>query len=241
MIQRDVRASSIGRPVLFAAAAIVAAVVTAVLAKPITHSPTATGAIQSPPPLSTQGATAGPPWIYGATEARFTLTEYADLECPYCRVYFTTLQRWIDAHPEVNWQWHHLPLSIHNPAATQAARLAECAGEANGNAAFWKTIAWIYQHTRDGGSGLPSDAPLPGLSPAIRTCLDSARPDAVIRAQAEEAARHGITAVPTLRLQDHRSGETVLLHGPVEGDALLSAIDLLLAAPSSHPLSQASR
>ena len=75
---------------------------------------------------------AGPPWLYGRADARFTVVGYADLECPYCRAYFPALKRWIDAHPEVNWQWHHLPLSMHEPAATAGARLAECAGETGG-------------------------------------------------------------------------------------------------------------
>src|SRR3546814_12901129 len=72
-------------------------------------------------------------WLYGRADARFTVVGYADLECPYCRAYFPALKRWIDAHPEVNWQWHHLPLSMHEPAATAEARLAACAGETGGD------------------------------------------------------------------------------------------------------------
>lgn len=30
----------------------------------------------------------GPPWQMGNPEGRFTLTLYADLECPFCREYF---------------------------------------------------------------------------------------------------------------------------------------------------------
>ena len=30
-------------------------------------------------------APAGPPWRYGRADARFTVVEYADLECPFCR------------------------------------------------------------------------------------------------------------------------------------------------------------
>jgi protein-disulfide isomerase len=44
-------------------------------------------------------APAGPPWRYGRADARFTVVEYADLECPFCRAYFAVLKRWIDAHP----------------------------------------------------------------------------------------------------------------------------------------------
>ena len=158
---------------------------------------------------------------------------YADLECPYCRAYFPALKRWIDAHPEVNWQWHHLPLSMHEPAATAEARLAECAGETGGHASFWQAEAWLYANTRGDGQGLPEGLRYPDLTPAMQGCLDSERPDAVIRAQAAEAAQQGIAATPALQLRDRESGKTLLLHGPVEGDALLSAIDLLAAGSTT--------
>ena len=170
---------------------------------------------------------AGPPWLYGRSDARFTVIGYADLECPYCRAYFPALKRWIDANPEVNWQWHHLPLAMHEPAATAGARMAECAGEVGGHAAFWQAVAWLYAHTRGDGQGLPEGASYPGLTPAMQRCLDSERPDAVIRSQAVQAAKSGITATPALQLRDRESGRVMLLHGPVEGDALLSALDLL--------------
>lgn len=172
---------------------------------------------------------AGPPWRYGRADARFTLIGYADLECRYCQAYFPVLQPWIDENPEVNWQWHHLPLSMHEPMAARAARLAECAGEAGGHAAFWDAVSWIYRHTRGDGQGVPADSAYPALTPAVQACLDSDRPQAIVRAQAEAAAREGIAATPTLRLRDHESGRELLLHGPVAGDALLSALDLLAA------------
>ena len=186
-----------------------------------------------PVPLAANGPDAskptGPPWLYGRADARFTVVGYADLECPYCRAYFPALKRWIDAHPEVNWQWHHLPLSMHEPAATAGARLAECAGEAGGHATFWQAVAWLYSSTRGDGQGVPAGLHYPELTPALQECLDSERPDAVIRAQTVEAAEQGIAATPALQLRDRGTGKTLLLHGPVEGDALLSAIDLLAA------------
>jgi len=177
----------------------------------------------------------GPPWVYGRADARFTVIEYADLECPYCRAYFPVLKGWIDAHPDVNWQWQHLPLAIHEPAATADARLAECAGETAGNAAFWKAVTWIYAHTGGDGQGLPHDARYPDLTPAMRHCLASDRPDAAIRGQAAAALRDRISGTPTLRLQDHHSGKTIVLPGSVEGDALLSAMDWLASQPEETP------
>lgn len=187
-----------------------------------------------PYPTSSRSEPAGPPWRYGRADARFTVVLYADLECPYCRAYFPTLTRWIDAHPDVNGQWHHLPLPMHEPAATQEARLAECVGQTGGHAAFWDAVAWIYQHSRGDGQGLPADAAYPGMTPAVQACLDSDRPDVTLRTQAEPAAQDGIVGTPTLQLRDRHSGKTLRLHGPVEGDALLSALDLL--AGSGEPV-----
>lgn len=170
---------------------------------------------------------AGPPWRYGKADARFTLVLYADLECPYCKSYYPLLRAWVDQNPEANLQWHHLPLPMHEPAATRQARLAECAGEAGGQAAFWHAITWIYQQTRSDGAGIPENMQYPALTPAMQACLDSTRTEAIIQAQADEGSREGITATPTLKLNDNTSGHTLVLPGPVEGDALLSALDLL--------------
>lgn len=191
------------------------------------------------PPAAEASEPAGPPWRYGRSDARFTVVEYADLECPHCKAYFQVLKRWIDTHADVNWQWHHLPLPMHEPAATRGARLAECAGEVGGTAAFWNAVAWIHQHTLGGGQGLPADARLPGATPALHECLASARPDAVIHAQAEEAIQTNVVATPTLRVIDNHTGRSLLLPaGPVEGDVLLSALDLLAASHDDSPLAE---
>lgn len=169
----------------------------------------------------------GPPWRYGRADARFTLVLYADLECPYCKSYYPLLRAWVDRNPEANLQWHHLPLPMHEPAATRQARLAECAGEAGGHAAFWQAVTWIYQQTRSDGAGIPESIKYPALTPAVQACMDSTRTEAIIQAQANEGSREGVTATPTLKLSDNQSGHTLVLPGPVEGDALLSALDLL--------------
>ena len=129
-------------------------------------------------------------------------------------------------------------LPLHEPAASADARLVECVGEAGGQAAFWQAAEWVYTHTRGDGQGLPEGLRYPDLTPAAQQCLDSDRPDALIRAQSASAAQEGIKVTPTLRLQDRQSGKTLLLHGPVEGDALLSAIDLLAASAAAEPASK---
>ncbi|MBN0509541.1 thioredoxin domain-containing protein, partial [Pseudomonas aeruginosa] len=97
------------RTVLVAALLVAAALTTAAWLALRPPSPPAEPASPSAEATLTPAtAPAGPPWLYGRADARFTVVGYADLECPYCRAYFPALKRWIDAHPEVNWQWHHL-------------------------------------------------------------------------------------------------------------------------------------
>lgn len=206
--------------------AIVAGLITVLLRRPAAEHAKRTASTPQP-------ARSAPPWIYGRREARFTIVEYADLECPYCREYFPALRRWIDAHPDTNWQWRHLPLSFHDPAATEEATVAECAGRTNGNDAFWKTVAWIYEHTRGDGAGLPANVSMPGTSSVLRACIASPEPLAQIRAQVSAAAKEQISATPTLRILDNPSGKAITLQGAIEEDALSSAIDWLTAPPTT--------
>ena len=63
--------------------------------------------------------------------------------------------------------------------------------------------------------------------------------DAAIRSQTAEATNSGVTATPSLRLHDRETGKAILLQGPIEGDALLSAMDMLAAGdPAATPTSE---
>ncbi len=207
--------------------ALTAALVALLLIWLVSRSPGESSS-HSPTPAST-AQMAGPPWKMGNPEGRFTLTLYADLECPFCREYFPQLKRWVGSNADVTLQWHHQPLAAHEPAALAEARLAECAAEAGGHAAFWQAIEWVYAHTRSDGQGLPDGLRYPDSTPAIEQCIASEQPDAVIRAQAAEATKGGVTATPSVRLHDRQTGQAILLQGPIEGDALLSAMDMLAA------------
>jgi len=199
-------------------------------------------------PVSTANTkqAAGPPWRLGSPEARFTIVFYADLECPYCKSYSPQLRQWIDAHQDVNLQWHHLPLSIHEPAASREARLVECAGQAGGHEAFWTAAQWVYANTHSDGRGVPNLDAFPGMSEELKACMNGEESARIVQAQAADATASGITATPSLRLIDRTSGRSLMLPGPVAGDSLLSAIDMLAtndladAKPSASPDSPAS-
>lgn len=193
-------------------------------------------------PASTGGSlasfSAGPPWLYGQAGARYTVTLYADLECPYCKAYFPILKSWIDSHPETVLEWSHLPLPSHEPTATELALLAECAGEAGGHSAFWNVATWIYQHTRSDGQGLPPGMSYPGVTRAVEACTASDDAKSVVRAQVQQASSEGIDATPSVKLHDSKTGKSLRLSGLLDGDALLSALDLISTEDASTLASQ---
>lgn len=168
------------------------------------------------------------PWIYGSPDARFTIIEFSDLECPYCRAYFPILRAWVDTHPDVNWEWRHLPLADHEPVATQSARIVECVGEVGGSQRFWETVDWLYRHPDHSGLR-PEEFLDASHRPLIAKCLASERPDAILRSQVLEAAQHQVTGTPTLWVLDHQSDRSMTLAGIVSSDALSSAVDGLAA------------
>ncbi|RTB44137.1 DsbA family protein [Pseudomonas aeruginosa] len=176
--------------------------------------------------VSADAGPPGPPWRYGNAVARFTIIEYADLECPYCRDYAPILRHWINRNPDVNLEWRHFPLPSHEPLATQQARLAECAGETGGHVGFWTAVDSIFAQQGQ-GSGLHGDSDHPAASRALQACLESNRPDAVIQGQRQEGMAQGVTGTPTLRLLDNQTGQSLMLPGPADDNLLMSAFDML--------------
>ena len=170
----------------------------------------------------------GPPWVYGdRPSSRFTITIYADLECPHCKSYFPVLKSWIDRHPQTALQWRHLPLPFHDPVATRLAITAECMGHVGGHTAFWETVAWMFRHTRGDGQGLPDNSTIPGMTPVVEACIETERPKDIVQDHVRLATQEGVDATPTLKLEDRTTGKQLVLAGAIEDDALLSALDLL--------------
>ncbi len=169
------------------------------------------------------------PWLFGPSEARWTVTEFADLECPYCKTYTPALKTWIQQQKNVNLQWHHLPLDVHGSAAVHEAKLAECAGVLGGAPAFWQAIDQIFDRTRSNGRGFKGDLNVVGVT--NQALLSCAATDKVIAQrvgqQSQDAFKAGVTATPTVVITDNTTGSSVKLEGPADGVLLLSAIDWL--------------
>lgn len=82
--------------------------------------------------------------VQGAADARYTLVEYGDYECPDCGRLFCTLRDMrTSLKGELRLAYRHYPLSGAHPHAQQAAEAAEAAG-AQGR--FWEMHDLLFQN-----------------------------------------------------------------------------------------------
>src|SRR5437762_14019714 len=79
----------------------------------------------------------------GTGDARVTLVEYGDFECPFCGGAYPELQRVLrDLGPKIRFVFRHFPLAEAHPHAPHAAEVAEAAA-AQGK--FWQMHDLLYQ------------------------------------------------------------------------------------------------
>jgi Na+/H+ antiporter NhaA len=73
--------------------------------------------------------------VRGPMDARVTLVEYGDFECPYCGMAEAIVRELLRDFADVRYVWRHLPLSDVHAHAQQAAEAAEAAAAQD---AFWE-------------------------------------------------------------------------------------------------------
>ena len=141
--------------------------------------------------------------ILGNPNAKITIVEYSDLECPFCKSFHKTMQTILDEYGkdgEVAWVYRHFPLSIH-PKAPKEAEATECAFEMGGNSTFWDYVNKIFAIT-PANNGLDpaklSDvAGQIGLDIAkFKTCLDSGKYAEKVKSDYDDGVKAGVNGTP---------------------------------------------
>jgi protein-disulfide isomerase len=169
-------------------------------------------------------------YIRGEPDAAFTLIEYSDYECPYCKRFHGTAKTFVERNPDVNWVYRHFPLNFHNPGAQKQAEAAECAGMLGGNEAFWQYSDLIFERTKSNGKGFPITELGPLASEigldreAFGACLESERFKDKVLAQMANGQAAGVTGTPGNFLVHNASGEAL----PISGAQPLSALEQAL-------------
>ena len=136
--------------------------------------------------------------IYGNPDAETTIVEFSDYECPFCARLHPTLKQVVDeSEGKINWEYRHLPLSIH-ASAEPAAIASECVADLAGNEAFWDYSTAILANQRGlTATFLQEQAVGVGVdAQAYGQCITSTEVASRVDADAQRAAALGGSGTP---------------------------------------------
>lgn len=134
---------------------------------------------------------------YGSPDARVTVVEFGDLECPHCRAAAPVLRALVDESAgDVRLVWRHFPLFEVHPHALTAALAAE-AFAAHGR--FWELHDRAFAHQdRLADPDLRRYAADAGIDPDEVVGDAAQRWAPAVEADYLDGLAHGVGGTPTL-------------------------------------------
>lgn len=76
----------------------------------------------------------------GPKDAKVTIVEYSDIDCPFCKRAEPVIEELLAEHPEYRFVYRHSPIVQLHPFAAYKAAATECAQDLGGEEAFWKFL-----------------------------------------------------------------------------------------------------
>ncbi len=169
--------------------------------------------------------------VRGVSNAKVTIVEYSDLECPFCKRFHGTMQQVIKEYPnDVRWVYRHFPLVMLHSKAKKEAEATECAGE---QGKFWELTDKIFEVT-PGNDGLDLES-LPELARQVgvvnisqfESCLESGKYAERVEEDLADAEAAGGRGTP-YSVVIGPDGEKTPLSGAQPFEAVKAAIEDLL-------------
>lgn len=157
--------------------------------------------------------------IKGPADARIQLVEFADFECPHCKIAFNTLEALVKDQPEVSVQFKHFPLDqacnplIDRPFHQRACELAALTECAHRQGAFWEAAALMFdaeETSRDELITRIAKAATVQVDTAeLARCATSPEALAAVRADVDKGIALKIRGTPTVFLNGVQIGGAV--------------------------------
>lgn len=179
--------------------------------------------------------------VLGNKNAKVTLIEFSDYECPFCKrhfdeVYPSLKKDYIDTG-KVKMVFRDYPLPFHDPMATFEAKAATCAQEQGGDSAYFKFHDAIFTKTKSNGNGLTKDevyqmATDLGLNQAnLKSCADSEKYAEEVKKDLADGAAAGVSGTPSFVIGKSDPSGTItgaIIVGAQPYSTFQAAIDPLL-------------
>jgi protein-disulfide isomerase len=138
----------------------------------------------------------------GPEDAKITLIEFADFECPSCRQLDLVLRDMLPKNPDLRLVFKHYPLTEIHPWAMTAAIAGQCVFDQNPGA-FWKFHDTVFDQQDVISAANAWDKMIDlgnqlGLNEeAYRACMAAPETKAAVNQTIEEGHTLNITATPT--------------------------------------------
>ena len=177
--------------------------------------------------------------VKGPSDAKVTLIEFTDYQCPYCAQHTQTVlplltKDFIDTG-KIRYVLRDFPLaSIHKDAA-KAHEAAHCAGE---QGKYWEMHDQLFAHPKDlQAEKLAGHAQTAGVTdgPAFQACVDNGKYEEQSKASVVEGTKVGVRGTPSFLLglteADGTVKTTTLIRGAQPYSVFQQQINALLAPP----------
>jgi protein-disulfide isomerase len=171
-------------------------------------------------------------WIKGDKNAKISIIEFSDTECPFCKRFHATMNQVLAEYDgQVNWVYRHFPLTSLHAKAQREAEATECAGDQKGNDGFWAFTDRLFEITpsNDGlsESQLTEIADYAGLNVGkFQECLDSGKFASKVQGQARDAQAAGGRGTPYSVIL--AGDQKIPIPGALPFDSVKSTLDSLI-------------
>lgn len=175
--------------------------------------------------------------MIGDADAKVTIIEFSDYECPFCKRHHDQTLPSLKAEyietGKIKYIFRDFTPTLANPNyhpnAINAAMAAECVGEQGGDEAYWQMHEALFanqgSNTADSVKNLAQT-----LGYDISSCLDSSQTKAEVEKDFADGRTYGIQGTPGFLIGSN--GEYTLLSGACPYSAFKQAIDAELAGDS---------
>jgi protein-disulfide isomerase len=139
--------------------------------------------------------------IRGPKNAKVTMVEFADLECPACKAALPNLEKMQSENPDVRVVFQNFPLEKLHPWALRAALYVDCL-KSNSDVA-WKFIDTVYAHQEEitdanADEMLKKHATDSGADAKVAACIADPRTKANVQASEKLGDSLAVTSTPTI-------------------------------------------
>lgn len=160
----------------------------------------------------------------GSRDAKVTIIEFSDYQCPFCRSFWRdTLnqikQEYIDSGKSVEFVYRDFPLSTIHPMAQKYAEAAECSQDQN---KYWQMHDKIFEEQDKLGQGTIGAYGVDDIKRwggelglnilEFNQCLDSGKYASEVKKDFEDGSKAGVGGTPTFFI----NGQVVVGSQPFE-------------------------